>query len=185
MQRKGVQTLLAVSLAACTWTLAACEHAARSVAGELTGPNLHVGCNAGIKFTGGGRVDPVGIGKVTFGFNVNGSDVCPAGGPPRGQIQVVYHEAGPSLYHSVELTHFSSYPSDRGGQCGEWDGTVRAKHVHEGEWHRHHFFMQVCDNGEPGRDDTFSFSLDGPYDGKHNNVINEKLTGGNIQAHKS
>ena len=171
------------TLATLAGAIAACDQPGRATREIAAGPNLWEGCLAGVRFTGGGRVDPPETGKVTFGFNVSGADVCPDGGAPQGQIQVVFHEAGPSLYHSVSLDTFSSFPSEEGGECGEWTGTVRAKHVHEGDWHEHPFYMKVCDNGEPGRNDTFNFWIaDDPGDGKHNNV-NETLTGGNIQAH--
>lgn len=148
-------------------------------------PMFHVGCPSGVRFTGGGRVDPEGVGKTTFGFNVDGSDFC-AGGELRGHIQVVHHPTQ-TLMHSISVTHFSSFPSPDGGVCGEFDGTARVKHVFAGgDWHEHHYFAEVCDNGEPGRGvDTFGWFIDGAGDGQHVNILRERLTGGNIQAHKN
>lgn len=177
-----------LTLAVAGAILAGCSETAPIRSGgiaEFTGPlSHHLGCNAGRKFTGGGRIDPVGVGKVTFGFNVHGDDVCDGSGPPKGHITAVYHE-NQSLYHSTEITHFSSFTDPEKGECGEFDGTVRAKHVDDGgDWHFHHFFAEVCDKGEPGREDRFTFTIDGDPP-QHQNVWAERLTGGNIQAHKN
>jgi hypothetical protein len=145
----------------------------------------HVGCAAGPRFTGGGRVDPAGVGKVTFGFNVNGRDICDSTGTVKGQMQVVYHETQ-TLVHTETITHFSSFVDPVKGVCGEFTGTARVKHVSVGgDWHEHHYFAEVCDKAEPGHGaDRLTFTLDGER-GLHENVMEELLTGGNIQAHKS
>lgn len=145
----------------------------------------HLGCNAGRRFTGGGRVDPSGVGKVTFGFNVNGEGICDENGGVKGQMQVVYHETQ-TLVHTLTMDHFSSFVDPVKGECGEFDGTARVKHVSVGgDWHEHHYFAEVCDKAEPGRGaDRLTFTLDGER-GLHENVMEEILTGGNIQAHKS
>lgn len=135
-----------------------------------------VGCNASNKYTGGGRVDVDGIGKVTFGFNVDGTEECESGGGPHGNIEVQYHDQ--KLHaHSVTVANFHSFADPELGECGEFDGTARVKEGN-GPWHEHHYFAEVCGNGEPGRSDHFSFYLN-----DHNNVIRAPLTGGNIQAH--
>lgn len=145
----------------------------------------HQGCNAGRKFTGGGRVDPVGVGKVTFGFNIHGGELCDSTGAVKGQMQVVYHETQ-TLVHTQTMTHFSSFEDPVKGVCGEWTGTARVKHVSVGsDWHEHSYFAEVCDKAEPGRGaDRLTFTLDGER-GLHENVMGEILTGGNIQAHKN
>ena len=141
---------------------------------QVGGPEYWEGCPAGRKFTGGGRIDPVGVGKTTFGFNVHADDQCR---PIKGQLQVVHHPTQ-SKYHSTELFEFESYASPEGGECGHWNGTVRAKHGN-GEWHEHGFEVEACDNGEPGRfRDTFHFTVD-----DHGSTGRTLLTGGNIQAH--
>src|SRR5690242_3080420 len=119
-----VKGMAPAAVAAALLVIAACEqpNAAgpqKAVAVART-PDSWVGCDAGEKFTGGGRVDPPGIGKVTFGFNIHAPD-CGAGGI-KGQLQVVYHETQ-TLNHSLTMEHFASFPSDQGGKCGEWDGT--------------------------------------------------------------
>ena len=165
----------------------ACDPPSPTADRAIPSPDFHIGCMAGLRFTGGGRVDDPNIGKVTFGFNVDGRDLCASGGAVKGQVQVVEHSAQ-VLIHSVSLDHFSTFVSASGGQCGEWDGTIRVKEVAAGvDWMDHHFFMQVCDNGEPGHGvDTFSIFVEDPEpDGQVNNVSEITLTGGNIQAHKS
>ncbi|HZH42273.1 MAG TPA: post-COAP-1 domain-containing protein [Gemmatimonadales bacterium] len=180
-----------VAVAAALLVIAACEqpnaiNLQKAGAVTRTGgtPEGWVGCDAGGKFTGGGRVDPEGVGKVTFGFNIH-AEACDSGAI-KGQLQVVYH-ATQTLIHSETMEHFASFPSDKGGSCAEWDGTARMKDVFAGSgWSDHHYFIQVCDNGEPGHGtDTFMFTIDNAGDGTHNNVMTTTLTGGNIQAHKS
>jgi len=179
--------MAASAVAAALLVIAACEQPNsvapdKAVAVART-PQGWVGCDAGGKFTGGGRVDPSGVGKVTFGFNIH-AEACDSGAI-KGQLQVVYHETQ-TLNHSLTMEHFASFPDAQGGSCAEWDGTLRHKDVFAGTgWTDHHYFIQVCDNGEPGRGhDTITFTLDNAGDGTHNNVMNETLTGGNIQAHK-
>lgn len=148
---------------------------------DALAPAFHVGCPEGTKFTGGGRIDPGGQ-KVTFGFNVHADDAC---GAIKGQLQVVHHPTK-TKYHSTAITRFSSFPSPEGGVCGEWEGTVRVKHGNGG-WHPHSFFVEACDNGEPGSSpgtgpDTFRVRVGGSGDG-HGDTGRTPLTGGNIQAH--
>lgn len=183
----GKKGMALPAVAAALLVIAACDqpnsvNPNKSVAVART-PEGWVGCDAGGKFTGGGRVDPSGVGKVTFGFNIH-AEACDSGAI-KGQLQVVYHETQ-TLIHSETMEHFASFPDDQGGSCAEWDGTARLKDVFAGSgWSDHHYFIQVCDNGEPGRGhDTFTFTIDNAGDGTHNNVMNEVLTGGNIQAHK-
>ena len=179
----AIAAMAAVSLAAaCTDTPDG--PAGPHVAAVDLPPSFHVGCEAGRKFTGGGRVDPAGVGKVTFGFNVHGGDECDASSV-KGQMQVVYHETQ-TLVHTLTMTHFSSFTDPVKGECGEFDGTARVKHVSVGgDWHEHHYFAEVCDKAEPGRGaDRLTFTLDGER-GLHENVMAELLTGGNIQAHKN
>lgn len=176
--------LLVPMLGVVALVAAACERPAQSVDPAVRRPEFWVGCNAGSKFTGGGRVDPSGVGKVTFGFNIHAGD-C-SGTDIKGQMQVVYHETQ-TLIHTLTMEKFASYTDSLRGECAEWSGTARLKDVFAGSgWSDHTYFTVVCDKAEPGRGaDRFSFYLDNAGDGTHNNVIDEVLTGGNIQAHKS
>ena len=151
-------------------------------------PTMHVGCPAGIKFTGGGRIDAVQSwatmrGKITFGFNIHADDAC---APIKGQLQVVHHPSQ-TKFHTVDITRFASYRNADGNPCGEFAGTVRVKHDN-GDRHDHRFFTQFCDNGEPGSSpdigpDTFKFEITDSETFGHGNSSTTKLTGGNIQAH--
>jgi len=165
----------------------ACEPPEPVAAPEVAGPLFHVGCPAAKKFTGGGRIDPGGQ-KITFGFNIHANNACE---PLKGQLQVVHHPTQ-SKYHAGttssggSITSFSSYTSPEGGECGEFRGTVRVKHG-SGDWHTHDFFVQACDNGEPGSSpgtgpDTFWMEVSGSGFG-HGSTGRTPLTGGNIQAH--
>jgi hypothetical protein len=190
--RRGISrfnTIGSIVLAAAAVAAAACSEdpgpRGPGIA-KFTGPaSHHVGCNAGRKFTGGGRVDPVDIGKVTFGFNVHGDDVCDGTGGPKGQLQVVYHY-NQTIYHTITIEHFSSFTDPEKGECGEFDGTARSKSPDTGDdWHYHHYFAEVCDKAEPGHGaDRFTFLPDGAPP-EHQNVWAVPLTGGNIQAHKN
>ncbi len=174
--------ILAPVLAAAALAAAGCEHPARSVSpGVVVHPSFWVGCNAGAKYTGGGRVDPPGVGKVTFGFNVQ-DPMC--SGNIKGQLQVVYHVTQ-TLIHSLTIDKFSSFPDSAGGSCGEFSGTARQKDVFAGTgWTDITYQATVCDNGEPGvGHDTFTLWVSDAGDGTHNNVVNAVLDGGNIQAH--
>jgi hypothetical protein len=186
VHRIGAVGVIALVVAAATVTACADKEpvASPGFVAYSGGTSDHLGCNAGRKFTGGGRVDPVGVGKVTFGFNIHAGDICdPAS--LKGQMQVVYHETQ-TLVHTETMTHFSSFTDPVKGVCGEWSGEARVKHVSTGsDWHMHHYFTEVCDKAEPGRGaDRLTFTLDGDR-GLHENVIEELLTGGNIQAHKN
>jgi hypothetical protein len=178
----GIAATLAVACSDATRT----PSAATGIVAFEGGESDHVGCIAGgRKFTGGGRVDPSGVGKVTFGFNIHGGELCDSVGTVKGQMQVVYHETQ-TLVHTLTMQHFSSFVDPVKGVCGEWGGTARVKHVFAGsDWHEHQYFTEVCDKDEPGRGaDRLTFTLDGER-GLHENVMEEVLTGGNIQAHKS
>ena len=186
MQQRHTRLVVQGGLVVAALAALACSDPATTADKAIGSPDYWVGCVAGLRFTGGGRIDESGVGKVTFGFNVDGSDFC-GGGAAKGQVQVVEHDMK-VLIHSTSITRFSSFPdTTTGGQCGEWDGMARVKEVAAGTgWTDHHFFMQVCDNGEPGHGvDTFYLTVDGSGDGYLNNVLPTTLTGGNIQAHKS
>ena len=166
----------------------ACDRPSMTAGPELGTPSFWEGCPAGRKFTGGGRIDPSGE-KVTFGFNVHANDACR---PIKGQLQVVHHPTQ-TKYHSTEIFEFESYSAEQygePGECGHWNGTVRAKHGN-GPWHPHDFDVEACDNGEPGSSpgtgpDTFSITISGGDDSGepgHGSTGRTPLTGGNIQAH--
>jgi len=139
-------------------------------------------CPAGEKFTGGGRIDPPGVGKTTFGFHVNARDFCEGTGPTEGQLQTVVHPSHTRI-HSLIIDQFFSFPDqDRGGRCAAFGGTARVKDGN-GSWVEEPFAAVACDNGEPGSSrgggpDRYGLSL---KDGRATGTAD--LTGGNIEAH--
>lgn len=167
----------ALTAAVVAW---ACEQPKLATPDVGSRPLFWEGCPAGTKFTGGGRIDPNGE-KVTFGFNIHADGACQ---PIKGQLEVVHHPTQ-TKWHQIAIREFESYSSPEGGECGHWNGTVRAKHGN-GDWHDHDFEVEVCDNGEPGSSpgtgpDTFHIIVYGEDFGYDSGRV--ALTGGNIQAH--
>lgn len=150
-----------------------------------------------IKFTGGGRIDPLPpntmYGKVTFGFNIHGAPDCTV---TKGEIEVVHHPSQTkfhvAIHNGVDETGAPvTFSSDE--HCIGLEAHARVKHGN-GAWHFHSVGMQACDYGEPGSQqprlsatgpDTFRWGTDGDNgtnDG-HGDTGETPLTGGNIQAH--
>jgi hypothetical protein len=181
MSRHVTGTLVPAMAAVAVWATG-CD---RPVTPPSSKPSFWEGgseaCAAGEKFTGGGRIDPLGA-KTTFGFNVNATDWCGTGSGIKGQLQVVYHPTQTRL-HSLTIDAFRSFPDpERGGRCAHWMGTARVKDGN-GSWVEEQFDAVACDNGEPGSSpgrgpDRFGIRLG---DGRSTGVAD--LTGGNIQAH--
>jgi hypothetical protein len=114
------------------------------------------------KVTGGGSINVAG-GIGTFGFNVKRDAT---GAPIDGNLQYVNHASGANV-HSVAFTTFavSGNTASFGGTCTTSGAPCT-------------FTVNVADNGEPGRNDTFDITVNaGPAEGG-------KLRGGNIQVHK-
>jgi hypothetical protein len=140
---------------------------------------------AGVRVTGGGRIDPNPLEKTTFGFTVDGTS-----GPPfRGQLQTVFHFLILKA-HSVLIDEFEQMAT-----CAHVRGTVRTSDGHD----NHRFRAVACDNGEPGSSpgtgpDKFGICVDHhrSTDPLAQNPITREcqrdpnpteLTGGNIQLH--
>ena len=137
-------------------------------------------CAAGERFTGGGRIDPLG-GKTTFGFNVDAEDWCRSGGPIKGKLQTVWHPPH-TLIHSLTIDDFSSIEDPDFGRCAFFSGMARVKEGN-GSWVQEHFTAAACDNGEPGSSpgrgpDRYGIRLE--EENRETRVT--QLTGGNIQA---
>jgi hypothetical protein len=115
------------------------------------------------KVTGGGSIDVTrGIG--TFGFNVQHRA---ADAPIDGNLQYVNHASGAKV-HSVMFTTFviTGNAATFGGTCTK-NGVPCT------------FTVNVTDDGEPGRNDSFNITVDaGPTEG-----AGENLRSGNIQIH--
>jgi hypothetical protein len=114
------------------------------------------------KVTGGGSINVAG-GIGTFGFNAQ-RDAAAA--PIDGELQYVNHASGANV-HSVTFTTFavSGNTASFGGTCTNNGAPCT-------------FSVNVADNGESGRNDTFEITVNaGPAEGG-------RLRGGNIQVHK-
>ncbi|MGR9108845.1 MAG: choice-of-anchor P family protein [Gammaproteobacteria bacterium] len=112
--------------------------------------------DAGGFVTGGGRIDIPG-GFATFGFNARDGKV---------QLQFIDHETGMKV-HADTVSNLAI-----SGNCATLSGSVEIDGVAD------NYFIEVCDNGEPGIGiDTFSIDLGNGY---HSDGT---LTGGNIQLH--
>ena len=140
---------------------------------------------AGVRVTGGGRIDPTLVDKTTFGFTVDGTS-----GPPfKGQLQVVFH----LMLLKAHSTLIDQFELDQ--TCARFRGTVRTSDGHTD----HRFRAVACDNGEPGSSpgtgpDKFGICIDDhrSTDPLAWNPLTQKcdrdpepteLTGGNIQLH--
>jgi hypothetical protein len=189
-KRRDVTVLAALgAVAVVAWS---CDGAATPVSPKPAfwlGPGPQ-NCNAGERFTGGGRVDP-SLGKTTFGFNVDASDWCNSPvGTIKGELETVYHP-GQKLVHSLSIDRFESFESGRvdpktgkPGQCAMFSGPARIKDGSSPWTYDKRFTAVACDNGEPGSSpgtgpDQYAFYTDDGFPG----FDRTDLTGGNIQAH--
>ena len=131
-------------------------------------------CAGGERFTGGGRIEPLG-GTTTFGFNVDARDLCSSGGPIKGQLQTVWHPPHLRIQSlTFDPSSFASFEDldGRGGECAFFGGTASVKDGN-GSWRQEQFGAIACDNP-----DRFGIEL---ADGNTTDLVD--LTGGNIQAH--
>ena len=106
--------------------------------------------------TGGGTIGH-GIDNAafaSFGFNAR---------PDKGRLNYVDHD------NKVHIQGYSVTSFTVDGNCANFGGYAKGGHTYTAE---------VCDNGEPGTDDTFAISVD------NGNYTNSGiLSGGNIQLH--
>jgi hypothetical protein len=182
LQQKELAYSVAIAALAVGWGCGEEPFTPQAELAATIAPTLWVGCPAGGKFTGGGRIDVEGEEKWTFGFNLHDLE-CDQ--DIKGQMEVNHHPTQ-TKFHSTEWTRFASFEMD-GGRCVEWEGVFRAKHGN-GDWHEHDATGDACDYGEPGSSpgegpDTFRFNASGGDEGSHANTHRTPLTGGNIQAH--
>jgi hypothetical protein len=114
------------------------------------------------KVTGGGTINVAG-GIGNFGLNVNRDA---ANGPIDGHLQYANHASGAQV-RSVTFTTFAA-----SGNTATFGGTCTSNGA------PCTFTVNVADNGEPGRNDSFEITVDAaPAQGG-------TLRGGNIQVHK-
>jgi hypothetical protein len=116
----------------------------------------------GAKITGGGWIDVLG-GKGTFGLTARAANETTSSG------NVTYQDHG-LQDRTVKSTVVTSVSVS--GNCAQIRG--RATVDGSGDFG---FQVQVCDNGEPGTNDTFSIAMSNGY------TAAGTLRGGNIQIH--
>ena len=117
---------------------------------------------AGAKITGGGWIDVL-LGKGTFGLTAKASN----SGTPTGNLTYQDHGFQDRTVKSSTVTSVTV-----SGNCAQILGTATVNGA--GAFG---FQVQVCDNGEPGDNDTFSMSMSDGY------AAAGTLRGGNIQIH--
>jgi len=129
--------------------------------------------------TGGGSFPSfAGTGKANFGFNAgyrNGPS-----SPLKGEVNVVDHGAGTTV-KALTVENYSGSGNDcvsNGTACDRsWNGTA---HVTTPTFDGNCFyFVEVVDEGSPGRNDRFHIATCG-YNGFTN-----QLPAGNIEVHKA
>ena len=116
----------------------------------------------GAKITGGGWIDVLG-GKGTFGLTARASN----NGTDSGNVTYQDHGIQDRTVKSSSITSVSMT-----GNCVQIFGTATV----DGSGSVN-FQVQVCDNGEPGTNDTFSISMSDGY------IAGGTLRSGNIQIH--
>jgi hypothetical protein len=116
---------------------------------------------AGAKVTGGGWI-PAGTSNANFGLTAKAN----ANGVPSGHL--TYHDHPQN--RSVKSTSIDSIVLS--GSCAQITGSATVDNT--GSFG---FEVNVCDNGEPGKDDTFSILMSDGY------TNSGTLGGGNIQIH--
>jgi hypothetical protein len=121
-----------------------------------------VASTPGAKITGGGWIDAV-LGKGTFGLTAK----VDSDGNPSGNLTYQDHGVQDRTVKSTAITSVSV-----SGNCAQIAGTATV----DGSGSVG-FQVQVCDNGEPGTNDTFSIAMSDGY------IAAGTLRGGNIQIH--
>jgi len=121
---------------------------------------------AGAKVTAGGWITtPLGD-KGTFGLTAK------AGTPPSGNL--TYQDHG-VLARTVKSSAITSVSLNSNNKCAQILGTATVNNTPPDVG----FQVDVCDNGEPGKDsDTFSIVMGDGY------MASGTLGGGNVQIHK-
>jgi hypothetical protein len=116
----------------------------------------------GAKITGGGWIDVLG-GKGTFGLTARAAN----DGTSSGNLSYHGHGIQERTVKSSSITSVSMT-----GTCVQIFGTATVNGSGSVG-----FQVQVCDNGEPGTNDTFSISMNDGY------IAGGTLRSGNIQIH--
>jgi hypothetical protein len=118
----------------------------------------------GCKVTNGGRITATNGDKATFGGNAKGDG-------PQGQEE--YQDHGPATAMNVHSIEVQAVTCNAAGTAASIFGTATI----DGSG-TFNFRIDVVDNGEPGRSDTYRIRLSNGYDSGV-----KTLSGGNIQLH--
>jgi hypothetical protein len=124
------------------------------------------GATEGCKVTNGGRIETTDGDKATFGGNAKGSG-------PSGQEQ--YRDHGPGFDINVHSIDVLSVLCSDDGLSASIFGTATIDGVGPVDYR-----IDVTDNGEPGKTDTYRILLSTGYDSGV-----QALVGGNVQIHKA
>jgi hypothetical protein len=177
-------TLASIPAAAAVAVFATAYQSVESSPAVASAASLDMSSEVGDRITGGGRIDPNLLDKVTFGFTVDGRS-----SPIRGQLQTVFH-FGLFKAHSLSFDSFERDQEDP--RCVRFRGEVATS---DGD--RHPFRAVACDEAEPGSSpgrgpDKFGICIQdhrstdpSQMNGQCGNRDPEptELTGGNIQLH--
>jgi hypothetical protein len=124
------------------------------------------GTGTACKVTYGGRIQTTDGDKATFGGNAKGAG-------PSGQEQ--YQDHGPVADMNVHSIDVQSVTCSADGLSASIFGTATIDGAGTFDYR-----IDVTDNGEPGRSDTYEIRLSNGYDSGV-----QTLVGGNVQIHKA
>ena len=120
--------------------------------------------------TGGGWINPTESSRANFGFNAG---LKAGSSTPDGHLNYIDHGAG----MKVKATSVDAYGRGLTATSRNFSGSAEVNGVAG-----YTYSVDVADNGEPGRADTFSITLSS--NGKQVYAAGGTLGGGNIQLHK-
>ncbi len=121
---------------------------------------------AGCKVTYGGRITTADGDKATFGGNAKGAG-------PSGQEE--YQDHGPVVDMNLHSIDVRAVVCSEDGLSASIFGTATIDGAGSVDYR-----IDVTDNGEPGRNDTYQIRLSNGYDSGV-----QTLVGGNVQIHKA
>jgi len=120
--------------------------------------------------SGGGWINPTESSRANFGFNAG---LKAGSSTPDGHLNYIDHGAG----MKVKATSVDAYGRGLTATSRNFSGSAEVNGVAG-----YTYSVEVADNGEPGRADTFSITLSS--NGKQVYAAGGTLGGGNIQLHK-
>jgi hypothetical protein len=135
---------------------------------NCTGPAGQGPCHDFV--TGGGWIEPTGSSRANFGFNAG---LKPGSSTPDVHLNYIDHGTGMKVKAtSIVVYRVGATPTSR-----HFEGSAEVNGVGG-----YIYSVDVADNGEPGRSDTFAITLSGGGGSMY--TASGTLGGGNIQLHK-